>query len=439
MTSRAIVSEEIDALQLNRRHYLVFALCGAGLFFEALNLQVMSFVAPMVAHEWALTPTLTGVLISAAIAGMLVGTYTFGIIADRFGRRPAFQLTVGIFSLLTALSAAAATFGLLVLTRFGAGVGIGGSIPVETAVLAEFTPTRLRTRIIAIWAMALPLGAFCAPLCVALLPTSFGWRGLLAIGGIPAILVLFIRRMVPETPAYLAGAGKPAAAEHALAWIAMRPPQPVEETDSLVKDLGEPKARAAALFDPDMRRVTIMAWSLNFGSFFAYYGFVLWLPGLLSNVHALARPDIIRFMLLVAMAGMSGRIVTMLLAGRLEQRTIILTCGLGGAISLIGFGLQAAYLPLMACAVIAAFFLEGTFSASIPLVADLYPAKMRATGVGWAGGMGRLGTVVAPLAIGMLVNGNSLAAPFLLACGALIAAGATRFDADRARASNRRP
>lgn len=427
MTTRTGIEEELDALPLNRRHWLVFGLCGAGLFFEALNLQVMSFVAPMVAKEWSLAPALTGLLISSAIAGMLVGTYVFGTLADRVGRRPAFQLTVGIFSILTAVSGAAGSLWQLALARFGAGLGIGGSIPVETAVLAEFTPARLRSRVIAIWAMALPLGAFVAPLCVAALPTAFGWRGLLVIGGIPALLVLAVRRIIPETPAYLARTGRTADAERALAWIALRQPRESAAVSAGGERSYPPQTGVAALFAPDIRKATGIAWTLNFGSFFAYYGFVLWLPALLSTLHHFARPDVIRFMLVVAMAGLAGRVVMMMLVAIMRRATIIAWCGIGGMAALLGFALQDDYWPLLVLASAAAFVLEGTFSALIPLVADLYPAEVRGTGVGWAGGMGRLGTVLAPLATGLLVTKSGAAAVILLACGSLIAAVAARY------------
>src|SRR5882757_9792085 len=218
----ASIEQAVNAVPLNRRHAVVFALCAAGLFFESLNLQLMSFIAPQVAREWGLGPRMLGLAISAAILGMMLGTYVFGAIADRHGRRLAFQCTVGIFSLLTALTGLATTLWQLIAARFGAGIGIGGSIPVETSVLTEFTPAAWRGRALALWGIFLPLGGFVAPLCVAVMPRQLGWRGLLFLGGIPAILVLIARRAIPETPQYLAAKGRMVQARAAVAWIANR-------------------------------------------------------------------------------------------------------------------------------------------------------------------------------------------------------------------------
>ncbi len=417
------VQAAVDALPLNRRHFIVFALCAAGLFFEALNLQLMSFVAPMLASEWHIGPTMLGGLISATIAGMLVGTYAFGAVADRFGRRGAFQITVGIFSILTAVSGLAGTLGQLMVARFGAGLGIGGSIPVETAVLAEFTPARWRSRFMAIWAMALPIGALVAPLCVAVMPLSLGWRGLLLLGGIPAVLVLIVRGAIPETPQYLAGKGRLAEAEQALAWIARRP-MPLATSrpgpDSVAhRDSGQ--APEILLFTAAYRRTTLVSWGIYFGSFFAYYGFVLWMPAFLAGYRGMATAGILRFMVGLALAGLVGRVAIVLVAGRIDRRILIAACSLGGAASLLCLAAQTAAAAIAVSAFAAAFFLEGAFSVVIPFVAESYPTALRATGVGWSGGMGRFGTVLAPIIFGALVRIDAGYAMGALAVGALLA------------------
>jgi putative MFS transporter len=414
------IQAAIDGLALNRRHALVFALCGAGLFFESLNLQLMSFVAPMLAREWRIGPALMGAAISAAIFGMLAGTYLFGALADRIGRRPAFQLTVGIFSALTALAGISASFWQLAAARFGAGLGIGGSIPVETAVLAEFTPGRWRGRLMALWAMALPLGAFLAPFCVAAMPAALGWRGLLFLGGAPAVLVLLLRRTIPETPAYLAGRGRTAEAMQALRWIAGRAVSvPAAPTDAPARVVAARIPPERLLFAEGYRESTIMSWLLYFGSFFAYYGFVLWLPALLAGYRGLERAEVLRFVATVAAAGFVGRAGVLLLADRVPKPTLIMGCSMLGSAALAAFALQTGHTAMLAWACAAAFCLEGTFSVLIPFVADLYPAQARATGVGWAGGAGRVAMALAPLAIGSLVEADVRLSILLLAGASL--------------------
>lgn len=425
-TGETEVQRQVDGLPINRRHLLVFGLCGAGLFFESLNLQIMSFVAPLLAREWGLGPKALGLAISAAIMGMLVGTYAFGAIADRFGRRAAFQATVGLFSLMTALSGLATGLGQLVAARFVAGIGIGGSIPVETAVLAEFTPGRVRGRAMALWAAALPLGGMAAPLIVAAMPEHWGWRALLFLGGVPAILVLFVRRAIPETPQYLAAKGRRADARRSIEWIAGHEmPElggPTETSGDCVPPPAPRVAPERQLFAGQYRRATFVAWALNFGTFFAYYGFVLWLPALLGTVHGFARADVLSFMFLLALSGLIGRFGLLTLADRFRRETLILTYTVAAAGALAVFAVQTDYAPMVMAACIAAFLLEGVFSAVIPFVAEIYPAAIRATGVGWAGGMGRVATAIAPLMIGYLVSINHQAAVIALSLGSLVAA-----------------
>jgi len=419
------VQAAVDSLPLNGRHGLVFALCGAGLFFESLNLQVMSFVAPMIAREWHIGATLLGTVLSAAIMGMIVGTYLFGAIADRSGRRLTFQLTVGIFSVLTALSGASTALWQLALARFGAGVGIGGSIPVETAVLAEFTPVRWRGRVMAIWAMALPLGAFAAPFSVSLMPASLGWRGLLFLGGLPAALLFVLRRTIPETPQYLASKQRVAETNRALQWIARRPMTIAYRHVGSQARPTFPVNPEGVLFDPAHRRSTAMSWMIYFGSFFGYYGFVLWLPTLLGTYLGLERPQVLHFMLGLALAGLLGRIVVLVMADRADRRRLIMLCAASAVIALVGFAMQTQYALMLAWGYAAAFFLEGIFSVVIPFVAELYPASARASGVGWAGGMGRIGMALAPLAVGLLVQLDVRVAIGSLALGPLLSVIAT--------------
>jgi len=419
----ASTDRAVSAVPLNRRHAVVFALCSAGLFFESLNLQLMSFIAPRVGREWGLGPRMLGLVISAAIFGMMLGTYVFGAIADRHGRRLAFQVTVGIFSLLTALAGAATTLWQLIAARFGAGVGIGGSIPVEASVLTEFTPAAWRGRALAAWGIFLPLGGFVAPLCVAVTPAQWGWRALLFFGGIPGILVLIARRTIPETPQYLAGKGRMRESRAALAWIANRSdaPPPAAEIAAEKSVLPRERAPERILFSAPYRSATATNWMLYCGTFFSYYGFILWMPALLGGYRAYTASEVVRFMLGLSLAGLSGRIAMIFAIGRIARRSLILTCTVLSALGLIAFALQTDHVSIMATGYIAVFFLEGVFGAVIPFVAESYPAEARATGVGWAGGMGRLGATLAPLAIGWLVRTDVHYAIMTLAAGSALA------------------
>jgi putative MFS transporter len=245
---------------------------------------------------------------------------------------------------------------------------------------------------------------------------------------LPAALLFVLRRTIPETPQYLASKQGMAESKRALEWIARRP---MAITHGLVES--QPRSTLLAnperiLFDRAHRRSTAMSWMIYFGSFFAYYGFVLWLPTLLGTYRGLERPQVLQFMLGLALAGLLGRIVVLVIADRADRRRVIMLCAVSAAIALIGFAMQTAYAFMLAWGYVAAFFLEGIFSVVIPFVAELYPANARASGVGWAGGMGRIGTALAPLAVGLLVQRDVRVAIGSLALGPLLSVVATRVE-----------
>jgi MFS transporter, putative metabolite:H+ symporter len=249
---------------------------------------------------------------------------------------------------------------------------------------------------------------------------------LLFLGGLPAALIFVLRRTIPETPQFLASKNRIAESKRALDWIARRPIAiPVDDAASDARSLSLRPKPERILFDRHHRRLTVISWMIYFGSFFGYYGFVLWLPTLLGTYRGLEHPQVLHFMLGLALAGLLGRAAILAIVDRVDRRTLILACAAGGAIAIAGFGTQSAYVQMLIWGYIAAFFLEGIFSGVIPFVAELYPAAARASGVGWAGGMGRIGTALAPLGVGLLVQHDVRFAIWLLAIGPLLTLTAT--------------
>lgn len=212
-------------------------------------------------------------------------------------------------------------------------------------------------------------------------------------------------------------------ARAAVAWIANRSDEPPLSLDPAEKSPLPRKKRAPEriLFSPSYRRATATNWMIYFGTFFSYYGFILWMPALLGGYRGYAASEVVRFMLGLSLAGLSGRVAMIFAIGRIARRPLIMTCAVLSALGLIAFALPTDHASIMAAGYIAAFFLEGIFGAVIPFVAESYSTESRATGVGWAGGMGRLGATLAPLAIGSLVRIDVHYAIMTLAAGSVLA------------------
>ena len=265
------------------------------------------------------------------------------------------------------------------------------------------------------------------------MPAELGWRGLLLFGGIPGILVLIARRVIPETPQYLATKGRMTEARAAVAWIANHPGEsPPSPRIPLEKALPPAKrGPEKILLSPAYRRTTTANWMIYFGTFFSYYGFILWMPALLGGYRGYTAGEVVRFMLGLSLAGLSGRIAMIFAVGRIPRAPLIMTCAFLSALGLIAFALPNNHTSIMVAGYIAAFFLEGIFGAVIPFVAESYPTESRATGVGWAGGMGRLGATLAPLAVGWLVRIDVHYAIMTLATGSVVAGAAMLLSKQR--------
>jgi putative MFS transporter len=422
------LQQQLDEMPLNRRHWLVFGVCSAGMLFDSLDLQLMSFAAPLIMKEWSMTPELLGTVISAAVIGMIVGTYLFGTMADWVGRRTAFQITVGIFSVFTGLAAYTSTLTQLAAARFIAGLGIGGSIPVDTLVLTEFVPSRSRGRMMAFWAIFFSLGGLLAPVCAWIIIPEFGWRGLFLVGALPALIVFLIRWLIPETPRYLLMKRRHGEARASIAWISGRniDSSPMAQPNNRLssEDAAANKFSPFALFSREHRKQTVLSWLIWFGWGFSYFGLILWLPTLLIKYRGIPQSDVLYFMMGFAVAGIAGRVLMLGCVDWLGRKPVIIACGLLAFATMQVFAHQTDPSMIILWGYLTAFFLDGGFSAIVPYVPELFPTRARGTGLGWAQGMGRVASAVAPVIVGMIVATSLNSTFVVLSLGALITAAA---------------
>jgi len=405
----------VAAVRLNGRHWFVFAVCAIGFFFDSMDLQIMSLVAPQLLRDWTLSPQQIGLITSSGMVGMLIGSVLFGVFSDRIGRRPGFQLTVAVFACFSVLGALAQDPAQLMVCRVLAGLGIGGFVPIDTALLTEFVPARWRGRLIALWAIAFPAGGLAAAGLVPLVLPAFGWRGAFLLGFAPVLLIPVVRRWLPETPRFLLSAGKVEQARRSVDWISAGAEVVVEEDDAPAP------SPAAGLFAPAQRRGTLLASLLWFGWSFAYFGVILWLPTLLVLMRV-PLAEVFLYTLGFQLAAIAGRVVTLLFADRVSRPALIVVTGLCAAAAMLVFGAQHAMVWLVITGYTLSFFQDGGFSGIVPYTPELFPTRLRATGVGAANGAGRLASMIAPLVIGMLVQAGSTYPVFIVFAGCYLGA-----------------
>ena len=186
----------------------IFLIGGLGFMFDAWDVALNGFLIPLVGQEWGLSPAQRGWIGTANLVGMAVGAVVWGAVADSIGRKRAFSLTLLMFSLFSLAGAASPDYVAFCAFRFLAGVGLGGCIPVDYALVGEFTPARVRGRVLTAMDVWWPVGAtLCGAVSTALLALH-SWRLLLAVMVLPALLLVWVRRSVPESPIYLASRGR---------------------------------------------------------------------------------------------------------------------------------------------------------------------------------------------------------------------------------------
>src|SRR4051812_41512725 len=270
----------LERLPFTREHGRLVVGSGVGWALDAMDVGLISFVMAALSVQWALSPTELSWIGSIGFVGMALGATLGGLLADRFGRRQVFALTLLVFGVATGAAALAWSVLSLIVFRFLIGLGLGAELPVASTLVSEFAPARVRGRVVvaleAFWAVGWTLAALIGYLVV---PRSdAGWRWALALGAVPALYAVAVRRRLPESVRFLELRGRTDEAEAAVrrfeaaAGVAAVPSPPPEP--SSVPGPG-------ALWAAGLRGRTVALWLVWFGINFAYYGAFIWLPTLL--------------------------------------------------------------------------------------------------------------------------------------------------------------
>ncbi|KFZ82130.1 major facilitator transporter [Amycolatopsis sp. MJM2582] len=389
----------------------IFLIGGLGYMFDAWDVALNGFLTPLVGTEFGLSAGGKGLVATANLIGMAVGAVVWGTIADRIGRKRAFSVTLLLFALFSVLGALAPNVETFLALRFLAGIGLGGCIPVDYAIVSEFSPRKQRGRVLSAmdgwWPIGTTLAAITATL---LLPVQGNWRWMLVLMILPALLLFWVRRGVPESPLYLVRKGREAEARAVIDDLVRRTgatPEPYSVPPAVVEDTRG--GAVAAAFDQLRRvwafnpRITAVAWSLFISVMLVYYAALSWMPSILR---AQGFGEIAAFASTALMnaTGIVGVAVAVLLVDKVGRKRIIMVAGPLTALSLVVFSLLLDT-PAAAVVAIGAF---GLFAlVVIPVmyayVSELYPTELRASGFGWASSSSRAITGFAPLLFGSVL------------------------------------
>ena len=425
------LSERLDRLPFTRRHLRVLTGSGLGWALDAMDVGLISFVIASLAVQWDLEPSQTAWIASIGFVGMAIGATLGGLLADRFGRRQVFAVTLLVYGIATGASALVGGLVALLVLRFLVGLGLGAELPVASTYVSEFAPARMRGRLIVIleafWAIGWTAAALIGFLVIP--GSDDGWRWAFALGAIPAAYALVIRWGLPESARWLARRGRSTEADAVVrsfeAAAGVTVPADVEvRADTAPAAAESARERLAALWSAEFRVRTACLWLVWFCVNFSYYGAFIWIPSILvSQGYDLVRS--FGFTLIITLAQLPGYAVAAWLIEVWGRRLTLSVFLAGSAVSAILFGTAAAESTVIATGMALSFFNLGAWGALYAVTPEMYPTSLRATGSGWAAGVGRLASIVAPLTVPLLLAAGG--APLLFVVFAAffaIAAGA---------------
>jgi MFS transporter, AAHS family, 4-hydroxybenzoate transporter len=426
------VVDFIDSQPVGGFQIRLLLTCAAVLFLDGFDTQAMGYVAPALAKEWGLSKAALGPVFSAGLFGLMIGALLFGPLADRVGRKKIIILSTLAFGIGALLTAAVQDMTMLLVIRFLTGLGLGGAMPNAIAMTSEFNPQRRRATMVMIMFCGFSVGAALGGMLAAGLIPYYGWRSVFIVGGVaPLIMVPILAFKLPESVRFLALHGNaPARVAELLGRIDPKAGF-ATGTRFVIREPHLAGLPVAHLFRERRAATTLLLWVVFFMSLLDLYFLSNWLPTVLNDLGAtVSEAVVIGSMLQVG--GVVGTFALGSLIDRFSFRALALVYF--GAVFAIGaIGQLSHSTVLVTIAIFAAgFCIVGGQIAANALAAAFYPTSVKATGVGWALGIGRIGSIVGPVVGGVLLGQKwSPAAVFMAAAAAALCAALAAFALSR--------
>jgi AAHS family 4-hydroxybenzoate transporter-like MFS transporter len=406
--------------------------CAGVLFLDGFDTQAIGYVAPALAKEWGLTKGALGPVFSAGLFGLMIGALVFGPLADRVGRKKIIIFSTAAFGLGALATALVQDLNSLLVIRFLTGLGLGGAMPNTVAMTSEYNPQRRRATMVMIMFCGFSIGAALGGFLAADLIPRFGWRSVFIVGGIaPLLLLPVLVWRLPESVRFLATAGR--APERVAELLKRISPHSAFAPDArfVVHEAHLAGIPVAHLFREGRTAATLLLWVVFFMSLLDIYFLANWLPTVLNDLGA-SVSEAVMIGSLLQVGGVVGTLALGSVIDRFSFRALALVYF--GAVFAVGaIGQLSHSAALVSIAIFAAgFCVVGGQIAANALAAAFYPTSVRSSGVGWALGIGRIGSIIGPLVGGMLLAAKwSTSAVFMTAAAAALCAALAALSLSR--------
>ncbi|MBY4899133.1 MFS transporter [Cupriavidus sp. AU9028] len=428
------LEQGIQAAGVGKFQYRLFVIFGLVWLADAMQVLSIGFSAPSIAKTFGVTVPQALQTGTFFFVGMLIGAFVFGRLADRIGRRPVLMMAVVIDAVCGVASAFAPELVWLLALRFLTGVGVGGTLPVDYTMMAEFLPSDRRGRWLVLLESFWAVGTICLAL-LALVAASYGddaWRVIFFVTGVPALIGVVLRFYIPESPMFLNRSGKSEKAREVLERVAA----------ANGKTVGIPPLKAErfehksvfAIFSADYRRRSIAllaAWALIS---IAYYGVFVYLPIRLSSEgFSFMRGQV--FLVILALVQLPGFALSAYGVERWGRKPTLIGFLLLSAVGCLLYSLGTAPALVVGSTLLMSFALLGTWGALYAFTPEVYPTDLRATGMGTAGAIARFGGLFAPAIIAPVMSTHFTTAIVMIS--SMLVAGAVAIAAVNVESRNR--
>ncbi|MDA9439221.1 4-hydroxybenzoate transporter [Bradyrhizobium sp. CCBAU 51745] len=400
------IGRYIDDRPLSAFQIRAICLCALVIGLDGFDAQALGFVAPALSKDLHLAPGALGPVFGASLFGVMIGSLLFGALADYFGRKWLVIAGVIVFALGSLATSRAGSVQDLVVLRFLTGLGLGGVLPNAIALTGEYSPQRRRTLLIMLMFMTVSLGSAIGGSVAARLISAYGWQGIFVIGGVlPLLLCPVLIVWLPESLSLLALDERNSGRVRSLLGQIDPSAKFAEDARFAVVEESGKGFLLPQLFANRRLVPTLLLWIMFFMNMLDIYFLNSWLPTLTHGV-GLDVEAAIAVGIAFQLGGMVGTVALGLLIERLGFHRVLFLTYVAGFVSIVTIGFAGAVLPILVPAVfIAGVAVIGGQIGCNAYAARLYPTYIRATGIGWALGIGRLGSI-----LGVTVGGLMLAA-----------------------------
>ncbi len=392
-----------DHAKFNSFHGMVLFWCALIIIFDGYDLAVAGIALPSIMKEMGVTPATAGYMVSSALFGMMFGAIFLGTIADKIGRRWAIVICIVLFSVFTAIAGMTHDPIAFSVTRFLAGLGIGGVMPNVVAQMTEYSPRKMRSTLVTLMFSGYAVGGMLAAVLGKGLIETYGWSYVFFAAVTPVLLIPFVLKSLPESMPFLIKMGRIDELKRIVSRMEPSYTPSANDTFELPSSHKASGAPVGKLFQDGRGFSTMMIWVAFFMCLFMVYALSSWLTKLMASA-GYSLGSALTFVLVLNFGAMIGAIGGGWLADRFNIKYVLMSFYALAAVSITLLGVKMPTELLFIVVGLAGASTIGTQILTYAYTGQFYPMSIRSTGVGLASGMGRSGAILAPIVIGTLVG-----------------------------------